>query len=392
MSVDPALIARTTAGFREAFHRDPDVVAFAPGRVNLIGEHTDYNNGFVFPCALDFGTVVALGSRADRRINVRAIDLGDKHGSFDLDPVISREANGHWENHVRGVASAMPVFGLPVAGADIVISGNVPQGAGLSSSASLGVALAHGLAKLAGCDEPDRMALAKIAQWSEHNYVGCACGMMDQLASAFGEDGKALLIDCMDNSIQAVAFPDDAIFMIVHSGVTRGLVDSAYNERRSQCEQAAAHYGVASLRDLTPEVLMSEKGNLDETVFRRAAHVVSENERTLSAFHAMTAGDLATIGTAMRASHISLRDDFEVSLPPIDALVDCLAKAIGSEGGARMTGGGFGGCVVAILPKAKFETVNAALNAHWQQIRMAPQLVIVTQPATGAHLSTGPLD
>ena len=392
MSVDPALITRATAGFRDAFNRDPDVVAFAPGRVNLIGEHTDYNNGFVFPCALDFGTVVALGSRTDRRISVRAIDLGDKHGSFDLDPVISREANGHWENHVRGVASAMPVFGLPVAGADIVISGNVPQGAGLSSSASLGVALALGLAKLAGCDEPDRMALAKIAQWSEHQYVGCACGMMDQLASAFGEDGKALLIDCMDNNIQAVAFPDDAIIMIVHSGVTRGLVDSAYNERRSQCEQAAVHYGVASLRDLTPEALTTDKGDLDETVFRRARHVVSENERTLSAYHAMTAGDLATIGTAMRASHISLRDDFEVSLPPIDALVDCLAKAIGSEGGARMTGGGFGGCVVAILPKAKFETVNAALNAHWQQIRMAPQLVIVTQPATGAHLSTGPLD
>ena len=146
---------------------------------------------------------------------------------------------------------------------------------------------------------------------------------------------------------------------------------------------------MASLRDLTPEALMSEKGDLDETVFRRARHVVSENERTASAFDAMTAGDLVTIGTTMRASHRSLRDDFEVSLPSIDVLVDCLADAIGSEGGARMTGGGFGGCVVAILQKAKFETVNAALNAHWQKVGMAPQLVIVTQPATGAHLSTG---
>ena len=386
MSVDAALVARTIGGFRDAFNREPDVVAFAPGRVNLIGEHTDYNNGFVFPCALDFGTIVALGRRLDRRIDVRAIDLDDKHGSFDLDPGINRQAIGHWENHVRGAASAMPVFGLPVAGADILISGNVPQGAGLSSSASLGVALALGLAKLSGCDEPDRMALAKIAQWSEHHYVGCACGMMDQLASAFGEDGKGLLIDCLDNSIQAVAFPQDAIIMIVHSGVTRGLVDSAYNERRNQCEQAAAHYGVTSLRNLTPEALIAEKRELDETVFRRARHVVSENLRTLKAYHAMTAGNLVTIGTAMKESHCSLRDDFEVSLPPIDALVDCLADAIGSEGGARMTGGGFGGCVVAILPKAKLETVNTALVAHWKHVGISPQLNIVTQPATGAHL------
>ncbi len=386
MTANPDTVARAVDGFRTAFGRTPDLVSFAPGRVNLIGEHTDYNDGFVLPCALSYGTVVALCARPDQRIEARALDFGGVPASFALDEAIEPLGEGQWENHLRGIAAGMPRFGLPVCGADIAIAGDVPQGAGLSSSASLGVALALGLATLAGAANPTGEALARVAQWSEHHYVGCACGMMDQLASAFGQQGKLLLIDCRSFDVQPVAFPDDTTIMIVHSGVTRGLVDSAYNERRSQCELAAAHYRVPALRDVDASLLEAGRGNLDETAYRRARHVVSEDQRTLQAAAAFASGDLISVGRAMRASHISLRDDFEVSLPAVDLLVDCLTNAIGQAGGARMTGGGFGGCVVAILPRSKVKNVEDALNAHWARMGLTQQLMIFAQPEAGAHL------
>ncbi len=386
MSVDPGLLARALANFRETFAREPDLVAFAPGRVNLIGEHTDYNDGFSLPCALSFGTVVALGRRTDILIEARALDLAGAVGSFELDATVSPRDAGHWENHVRGVACGLPHFDLPVCGADLVIAGDVPQGAGLSSSASLGVALALGLTTLAGAVDPDRAVLARVAQWSEHHFVGCACGLMDQLTSAFGSEGEALLIDFRNLAIQPIAFPGDARIMIVHSGVTRGLVESAYNERRRQCERAAMHYGVAALRDLDLTRLVAARGELDELAFRRARHIVSDNDRTVAASRDLANGDIAAFGRAMYASHVSMRDDFEISLPAVDALVDCLARVIGPAGGARMTGGGFGGCVVAVLPHEKVDEVSAAVVRHWEQANMSPQLMVVAQPAVGACL------
>lgn len=386
MSIDPALVDRAIAGFRNAYGRAPEVVAFAPGRVNLIGEHTDYNDGFAMPCALAVGTVVALAARGDSRIQARALDLGNRAASFSLDWPIPRQKEGHWENHLRGVAAGMGRFGLPLGGADLVVAGNIPLGTGLSSSASLGVGIGLGLAALAGDPDCDRLTLARLAQWSEHDYVGCACGLMDQIASAFGEPGKALLIDCRTPVYRQIAFPTSAAIMIVQSGVVRGLVDSEYNLRRSQCARAAMHYGVAALRDLDRRALEAGRSGLDETVFRRARHVVTENERTLVAADAMARGDLAGLGAAMRGSHASLRDDFEVSVPAVDALVDCLAAAIGLDGGVRMTGGGFGGCVVAILPHGRVRAVEMALAAHWDSLGIMPQLSLVVAPSQGAHL------
>lgn len=386
MSTPNLLAERAIHAFREGFGYEPTVVAFAPGRVNLIGEHTDYNDGFALPCALEFGTAVAFAPREDNCISAQAIDLGEETGLFELGEAIPVLETGHWQNHLRGIASGLPRFGLSVRGADLVITGDIPQGTGLSSSASLGVALALGLAALAGEPAPDRRVLARVAQWSEHHYVGCACGLMDQIASAFGEADRSLLLDCRSLDVRTVTFPDDAAILIVHSGVTRGLVESAYNERRAQCAVAAAHYNVAALRDLDSAGLEAGRGSLDETTYRRARHVVTENARTQQAALAMERGDLASLGAAMRASHASLRDDFEVSVPPVDALVDFLNGVIGNSGGARMTGGGFGGCVVAVLPRSMVDDVNLALESFWQSNGKAHQLSLVAQPSGGARL------
>ena len=384
--IDPILIDRTVSAFRRVHGRAPDVVSFAPGRVNLIGEHTDYNDGFALPCALSVGTLVALGVRSDNWIKANALDLGNASASFQIGSDIPRQDNGDWENHLRGIVAGMPRFGLPISGANIVVSGNIPQGSGLSSSASLGVALALGLSALSGEASPDRLALAKVAQWAEHEFVGCACGLMDQLASVFGEQDHALLLDCRSLEVRPVPFPTDAAIMIVHSGVTRGLVDSAYNDRRLQCAHAASHYHVPTLRDLALRTLQAERGQLDDTVFRRARHVVTENARALAAVQAMREADLESLGRAMFASHVSLRDDFNVSLPAIDTLVECLTETIGTNGGARMTGGGFGGCVVAVLPQSLVSTVQAALSEHWCQHGIEPRMALVATPAPGAHL------
>jgi len=385
--IEPGPLAqRAILAFRETYRREPTVVAFAPGRVNLIGEHTDYNDGFALPCALEVGTVVALAPRDDKRIKARAIDLSQEVGEFEFGDAIPVLETGHWQNHLRGIAAGLPRFGLLVCGADLVVTGNIPQGAGLSSSASLGVALGFGLAALAGQHRPDGRTLARAAQWSEHQYVGCACGLMDQIASAFGLADHALLLDCRSLEVRPVAFPGDAAIMIVNSGVTRGLVGSAYNERRAQCTAAATHYRVAALRDLGEAELEAGRGDLDAITYRRARHVVTENARTEQAALAMERGDLASLGRGMRASHASLRDDFEVSVPQVDALVDVLNEAIGNKGGARMTGGGFGGCVVAVLPRSMTDDVARALKAYWESKGMEHRLMLIARPSVGAGL------
>lgn len=386
MSIDPTLVERVRQGFGAQFGREPDILVHAPGRVNLIGEHTDYNDGFVLPCAIPFGTTVALGRRADSKVEAVALDLDAATDRFDLAIAPGRLAEGHWANHLRGVTTALPHFGFATTGADIAIAGNVPQGAGLSSSASLGVALGLGLSTLAAAYEADRVALARAAQWSEHHYVGCACGIMDQLASACSTDGRALLIDCRSNSGEDVAVPANAAIVIVHSGVTRGLVDSAYNERRAQCEAAARHYGVAALRDLDTIALETGRTELDDASFRRARHVVSENARTIAAADALRTGNLCQLGDLMRASHASLRDDFEVTVPQVDALADRMNAAIGSEGGARMTGGGFGGCLVAVLPAEGVNALCAAIREHWDTAGIEHQLLLAVRPSAGAAL------
>ena len=378
------LISSLTAAFERSFQGAPDMLVQAPGRVNLIGEHTDYNDGFVLPCAIDFHTLVAARARSDRVVRVVALDYADQLDEFSLDtPIVPRE-DAPWANYVRGVVQMLLAHGVVLGGADLALAGNVPQGAGLSSSASLEVAVGQafkGLYRLNGLSPTD---LALIAQRAENQFVGCNCGIMDQLISARGQQGHALLIDCRSLHTQAVPMPQDMAVMIIHSRVRRGLVESEYNTRRAQCEQAARHYGVAALRDLTVAQLQAGSQGLDAVAYRRARHVVTENQRTVDAAAALAAHDMRVMGQLMAQSHVSMRDDFQITVPAIDALVDITQNAIGPEGGARMTGGGFGGCVVALVPQALVAHVRSAVQAQYRSPQGELAQIHVCSPSAGA--------
>lgn len=378
------LIHQLTTIFEQAFGQAPAVWVQAPGRVNLIGEHTDYNDGFVLPCAIDFHTLVAARQRSDRRVRVVAVDYGHALDEFSLDePIVSRP-DAPWANYVRGVIHMLGTQGLALVGADLAITGNVPQGAGLSSSASLEVAVGQTFKTLCGWEGLSPTDLALTAQRAENQFVGCNCGIMDQLISARGEAGHALLIDCRTLEAHPVPMPAGVAVMIVHSRIQRGLVESAYNTRRLQCEAAARHYGVSALRDLTLEQLESGAAGLDAVTLRRARHVVTENQRTVDAAQALATHDLVRMGQLMAESHVSMRDDFEITVPAIDALVDLLQAAIGPQGGARMTGGGFGGCVVALLPVADVPRVRSAIETHYRAPHGESAHVYVCHPCAGA--------
>jgi galactokinase len=379
---------RALGSFFAAFGRTPECVVQAPGRVNLIGEHTDYNDGFVLPCAIGFGTVVAIAERSDRQVHVVAADYGEQVDSFDLDAPITPRSDAPWANYVRGVVLMLLELGLPLRGANLAVAGNVPQGAGLSSSASLEVAIGQAFKSLLGLDSLDPTALALLAQRAENRFVGCNCGIMDQLISARGQADHALLIDCRSLDAQPVQIPGELAVMILHSRVRRGLVDSEYNTRRQQCEVAALHCRVKALRDLDLASLLQRSAGMDALVLRRARHVVTENQRTLDAAQALAGGDLLRLGVLMAQSHASMRDDFDITVPAIDQLVDIVAGAIGDQGGARMTGGGFGGCVVALLPRNRVDAVRAAVAAHYRSPEGEPALVFVSSAAAGA----GPLN
>jgi len=380
----PNLHQVVTQAFTTTFAYPPQHLVQAPGRVNLIGEHTDYNDGFVLPCAINFGTYIAANTRADAIIRVVSADYGAEMDEFRLDQPILPLADGAWPNYVRGVVKNLLEHGLPLQGADLALAGNVPQGAGLSSSASLEVAVTQAFKTLQGFHDLNPTDMALIAQRAENHFVGCNCGIMDQLVSARGEAGSALLIDCRSLVTQAVPMPSDVAVMIVHSRVRRGLVGSEYNTRRLQCEAAAKHYGVKALRDLSLTRLQTDAGDLDATVLRRAKHIVTENQRTLDAAAALAAGDLRQMGQLMAASHDSMRDDFEITAPAVDRLVAILQAAIGPVGGARMTGGGFGGCAVALMPLDKVEAVRQAVDEQYRSPTGEAGTVYVCQASKGA--------
>ncbi len=376
---------RADEAFRAAYGGEPTLRVQAPGRVNLIGEHTDYNDGFVLPCAIDFGTRIAARPRppGDDQIQIVAADHDGEIDRFRCAAHIPRREPGTWANYARGMVQMLVARGLPLGGADLAVAGNVPQGAGLSSSASFEVAVGQAFKALYGLAlTPTELALA--AQRAENEFVGCNCGIMDQLISARGEAGHALLIDCRSLESTPVPVPGDLAVMIVHSRVKRGLVDSEYNTRRQQCEAAARHYGVPALRDLDLAALEAGAAGLSDVTYRRARHVVTENARTLAAAEALAAGDLAALGVLMAASHTSMRDDFEITVPAVDRLVEVLQQAIGPQGGARMTGGGFGGCVVALLPWARVDTVRAAVEAGYRPPGGGEATVWVCAASAGA--------
>jgi len=378
------LTQTATQTFEAAFGSKPAHIVQAPGRVNLIGEHTDYNDGFVLPCAINHGTVIAASPRQDSIVRVVAADYRGEIDEFRLDTSIEPKSDVLWPNYVRGVVKYLQEFGLPLRGADLALAGDVPQGAGLSSSASLEVAVAQAFKTLQGFTDLSPTDMALIAQRAENRFVGCNCGIMDQLISARGEVAHALLIDCRSLEAQAVPMPDNLTVMIVHSRVRRGLVDSEYNTRRQQCEAAAKHFGVKALRDLDLATLEAHASELDPVVLRRARHVITENKRTTDAAGALAAGDLRRMGGLMAASHNSMRDDFEITVPAIDRLVQILQEAIGEIGGARMTGGGFGGCVVALMPQDKVESVRAAVEREYRAPTGEAGTIYVCRASAGA--------
>jgi galactokinase len=361
--------ARVT--LRRYLERDSILESFAPGRVNLIGEHTDYNEGFVLPCALDVGTAVAMAPRSDRRVVAISTSGTAVHrDEFSLEGTPAPLPRGAWGNYLRGMLAAVQAAGHSVSGMDLAIVGNVPQGVGLSSSASLSVALGKLLLSAAReeavQDRASLLQIARWAQWTEHHYAGCLCGIMDQMAAAVAAPAEAILLDCRDLSVERITLPSDWGVLIVDSGTRRELVTGEYNQRRLQCEAAARHYGVASLRELQPVELSTRRQSLDDITFRRARHVVTENARVLHAATALRSRDLQAFGAALRASHESLQVDFEVTVPEVDQLAAelnaLIARYADGRGGARMTGGGFGGCVIAVVEHGALETVLTALQ------------------------------
>jgi galactokinase len=374
---------QATAVFTSVFGRTPEIVATAPGRVNLIGEHTDYNDGFVLPVAINFHTAAAASARDDRIIEVVAHDEQDQRVQFSLDALPVLDTAAPWSNYIRGVVGELLKHGFTLCGANLVISGNVPMGAGLSSSASLEMAVIAALARLS--KEPiEANTAALLGQAAENNFVGCNCGIMDQLISAAGRPGHALMLDCRSLQMQTIKLPAELSILVIDSKVQRQLVDGEYNERRRQCEEAARHYGVSALRDLTLDQLINGRSDLDGTTYRRARHVVTENQRTLAMANALQQNQLPEIARLMAESHNSMRDDFTITIPEIDHLVDIVKAVIGNRGGVRMTGGGFGGCVVALLPNELVTPVLTSVESNYRQVAKQPAVAFVCQSSGGA--------
>lgn len=377
MSSTDALLSH----FRQTFGRPAAFTARAPGRVNIIGEHTDYNDGFVLPAAIERETCIIAAPRPDGIVRLAALDLG-RETSFDLaDVQPSREQT--WSNYVRGVAAGLLAAGFPVTGLDGMMSGDVPIGAGLSSSAAVEMAAVQAFSAAGGFTVPPAQA-AVIGQKAEHRFVGTKCGLMDQLASALGQAGHVLLIDCRALNCRPVPTPAGATILIADTAVRRQLAASAYNERRGQCEAAAAALGVPALRDATLSMLAQVA--MPELVARRARHVIAENDRVLETVAALQQGDLQQVGRLMAASHASLRDLYQVSSLELDTMVELLQAQPGCYG-ARLTGAGFGGCAVALMDAgAVAAAIPAVSEAYRSRTGLTPALYSTTA-AAGASVA-----
>ncbi|HTP23637.1 MAG TPA: galactokinase [Solirubrobacteraceae bacterium] len=329
-------------------------VAFAPGRANLIGEHTDYNQGLALPFAISEGVTVRARALAERRIDAIAVDLGERD-SFSLDPLESADG---WRAFVRGAAGELIGAGVKVSGAELEISGTVPRGAGLSSSAALEVALVMALLSVSGASEPDRLDLAKLCSRIENDWVGAQTGLLDQISSLFGESDRALRIDFRSLDVRPVELELDGCKLVtLDSGEHHAIAVSGYNERRAECAQACAELGVPSLRDVT----LADADRLPAVLCERARHVITENERVDAAVAAVSRGDTTSLGRLLDESHASLRDCFEVSTPAVEEAVARLKRA--GALGARIVGGGFGGHVLGLMP-ADAHAVAGALEVR----------------------------
>ncbi len=374
---------RVVDEFRRAFGGEPRVFR-APGRVNLIGEHTDYNDGFVLPAALELATLAAVKARSDRKIRVRSLLMGETR-EFSLDDMDPRPRKD-WSDYVRGTAVMLELSGHRLVGVDMVIDSDVPVGSGLSSSAALEVAVGYALLATAGI-AIDLKALALVCQRAENEFVGMRCGIMDQFIACYGAAGRALLIDCRSLDSRLVPIDPKARLVICNTMVHHEHVAGEYNARRRDCERgvellSAVLPGIRALRDVSPEQLTRHSDLLPEVIFRRCRHIVTENDRTTRAAAALDDGDLALTGRLMAESHASMRDDFEISAPEVDRMVE-LNSAVPGVFGARMTGGGFGGCTISLVEAGAVERFKAAVAPAYQAATGLTPVIFATSPGAG---------
>lgn len=373
---------RVIDAFQRRFAGPPAWLVRSPGRVNLIGEHTDYNDGFVLPMAIDRAIWVAMRPRQDDTVQVLALDFGEE-AEFHLAHL--EKGGPAWSEYLKGVAWALVGAGYPLCGWEGVIAGDLPIGAGLSSSAALEMAVAKAFSTAAGWPW-DVREMALLGQKAENQWVGVQCGIMDQMICAGAVAGHAMLLDCRTLEFTYVPLPPECVVVVLDTGTRRGLVNSAYNERRAQCEAAAKALGVPALRDAALEELEHWAGRLDAAVYRRARHVVGENTRTLEAVEAMRRRDAQELGRLMNASHVSLRDDFEVSGPALDAMVECAWEHPACYG-ARMTGAGFAGCAIALVKASGAgDFVGWVTDCYCRRTGLEPQAYVCIASA-GASAS-----
>lgn len=373
--------------FTEHYGYNAEQTVFAPGRVNIIGEHTDYNDGFVMPCAINYGMAVSFAKRNDSIWRVYAIDINEQD-EFDLSQDFTQSEH-KWANYVRGVVKYVqeqcPDF---KQGADLVMTSDVPMSSGLSSSAALEISIGKTCQVLGNL--PLSLAqIALIGQKAENKFVGANCGNMDQLTSALGQKDHLVMIDCRSLEITPTPVPQGYSIAIINSNVKHDLVTGEYNSRRQECEQAAKFFGVKALRDVTPEQFHARENELkaeSKLAYKRAKHVVYEDQRVLDAVVALKANDMVKLGQLMGESHDSMRDDFEITIPEIDYLVELAQVAIGKNGGARMTGGGFGGCIVCLVPNEKVEALRQLIADNYEKQTGIKETFYLCTANDGVHL------
>ena len=385
------LAARVATEFKKIYGRPPRWIVAAPGRVNVIGEHTDYNDGFVLPMAIEFYSVMAADRPVDGRevITLRST-LEAEGATIDLcSPVVPTVPK--WGNYPRGVVAGFQARGIQPGGLDVLLHSTVPLGSGLSSSAALEVCTATLLEAVTG-RTLDPVEKALLCQKAEHDFAGVPCGIMDQFISALGREGHLLLLDCRTRKTEIVPMQDPSVaLLIINTNVKHELSGGEYAERRAQCEEAAKNLGVESLRDVTAGQLEAGKSKMNETVYRRARHVIGEIVRTVDAAQGVRRSDWPAVGRLMYASHEALRDDYEVSCQELDVIVE-IAKAIGDQGGVygcRMTGGGFGGCCVALVKASSVDDITRKIAADYKVRTGIAATIFASRPAAGAMVLKG---
>lgn len=389
MSFD-LLRERSTELFTKAFGHGPRWFVAAPGRVNLIGEHTDYNDGFVLPMAIDRYTLIVADKNAGREIVLHSNTNGET-ATFSVRGKVVR-GEPAWSNYVRGVVAGFQERGARVGGFYAVIESALPYGGGVASSAALEVATATLLESMCRYPLPG-VGKALLCQKAEHQFAGVPCGIMDQFTSVLAKENHALLLDCRSREFTPVRMEDPSVtVLIINTRVRHKLADGEYARRRAQCETAARILGVSALRDATMAMLKQAQKKIDSVVFRRARHVITENERTLKAAQALQAGDWPRMGELMYASHASLRDDYEVSCPELDAVVDIAAQAPPAEGviGCRMTGAGFGGCAVCLVRTNAVHRLTRSFEEAYERRTRGQASIFSSRPAGGARVLQAP--